>query len=152
MLGFLTRRTGSCELAANLAGETFAGALSACRRYRPDEAPAVSWLLGIANNKLRESARRGRVDRRARQRLGIPPLSLADQDLARVEELASVGQRALVLLERLPPAQRDAVRWRVIEERGYSELAATLTCSEQVVRQQVSRGLKRLRTMIEEQP
>ena len=34
VLGFLVRRTGSSELAADLAGETFAGALLACARYR----------------------------------------------------------------------------------------------------------------------
>ena len=56
VLGFLARRTGSYELAADLAGETFAGALLGCRRYRPDGAPALAWLLGIAQNKLRESA------------------------------------------------------------------------------------------------
>ncbi len=86
VLGFLSRRTGSYELAADLAGETFAGALLGCGRYRPGGAPALAWLLGIAHNKLRESARRGRVDQRARERLGIPPLALDDEDLVRVQE------------------------------------------------------------------
>jgi RNA polymerase sigma-70 factor (ECF subfamily) len=150
VLGFLARRTGSYELAADLAGETFAGALLACRRYRPGGAPAVAWLLGIAQNKLRESFRRGRVDRRARERLGIEPLLLDDDDLARVEELAGAGDPAVSLLERLPERQREAVRARVLEDRGYAELAAELGCSEQVVRQHVSRGLRRLRGLIEE--
>lgn len=150
VLGFLARRTGSCELAADLAGETFAGALLGCGRYRPGGAPALAWLLGIARNKLRESARRGRVDQRARERLGMPPLALDDADLARVELLAGEGERALELLEGLPVAQREAVRARVLEDRGYRELAGELGCSEQVLRQHVSRGLRRLRTLIEE--
>ena len=150
VLGFLARRAGSYELAADMAGETFAGALLGCRRYRADGPPAMAWLLGIAQNKLRESARRGRVDQRARERLGIPLLSLDDEDLVRVEELAGEGERALSLLERLPAAQREAVRARVLEDRGYGELAGELGCSEQVVRQHVSRGLKRLRALIEE--
>ena len=100
--------------------------------------------------KLRESARRGRVDQRARERLGMPPLALDDEDLVRVEALASEGELALSLLEGLPIAQREAVRARVLEDRGYGELAGELGCSEQVVRQHVSRGLKRLRTLIEE--
>ena len=150
VLGFLARRTGSYELAADLAGETFAGALLGCRRFRPGGAPALAWLLGIARNKLRESARRGRVDQRARERLGIPPLALDDEDLVRVEQLAKGAEQALGLLDRLPVAQREAVRARVLEDRGYSELAGELGCSEQVVRQHVSRGLKRLRKLIEE--
>jgi RNA polymerase sigma factor (sigma-70 family) len=149
VLGFLARRTGSSELAADLAGETFAGALLACRRYRAGEAPALAWLLGIAQNKLRESVRRGRVDRRARARLAIPRLLLDDDDLARVEEAAQDGERALSLLEHLAAAQREAVRARVLGGRGYGELASALGCSEQVARQHVSRGLRRLRTLIE---
>lgn len=152
VLGFLARRTGSDELAADLAGETFAAALLACRRYRPNGAPALAWLLGIAQNKLRESVRRGRVDQRARERLGMPILRLDDDDLARVEDLAGEGELALSLLERLPAAQLDAVRARVLADRGYSELAAERGCSEQVVRQHVSRGLKRLRALVKEEP
>lgn len=151
VLGFLARRTGSYELAADLAGETFAAALLACRRYRPGGAPAVAWLLGIAQNKLRESVRRGRVDQRARERLGMPVLLLDDDDLARVEDLAGEGELALSLLERLPAPQREAVRARVLADRGYRELAVELGCSEQVVRQHVSRGLKRLRALMKEQ-
>jgi len=150
VVAFLARRLDSYELVADLAGETFAAALLACERYRPGEAPALAWLLGIASNKLRESVRRGRVDRRARERLGIPPLGLDDEGLARVQELADDGERALALLERLPAAQRDAVRRRVLEERSYPELAAELGCSQQVARQYVSRGLRRLRTLIGE--
>ncbi len=150
VVGFLARRTESYELAADLAGETFAGALLGCRRYRPGGAPALAWLLGIARNKLRESARQGRVDQRARERLGIPRLVLDDEDLTRIEELAGEDEQALGLLEHLPGAQREAVRAHLLEDRGYRELAAELGCSEQVVRQHVSRGLKRLRALIEE--
>jgi RNA polymerase sigma factor (sigma-70 family) len=80
----------------------------------------------------------------------MPPLSLDDQDLIRVQELAGEGELALGLLEQLPDAQREAVRARVLEGRGYRELAGELGCSEQVVRQHVSRGLKRLRALIKE--
>ena len=150
VLSVLAQRTGSYELAADLAGETFAAALLGCRRFRPGGPPAAAWLLGIAQNKLRESARRQRVVDRARQRLGIPVLGLDDEDLLRVEELAGDHGRALMLLEELPVAQRDAVRARVLEGTEYHELATRMGCSEQVVRQHVSRGLRRLRTQLQE--
>jgi RNA polymerase sigma-70 factor (ECF subfamily) len=38
----------------------------------------------------------------------------------------------------------------VLAERDYAELAAQLRCSEAVVRQRVSRGLRRLRSVLEE--
>ena len=150
VLSVLAQRTGSYELAADLAGETFAAALLACRRFRRGGPPAAAWLLGIAQNKLRESARRQRVVDRARQRLAMPILGLDDEDLLRVEELAGDRGRALALLEELPVAQRDAVRARVLEDTEYHELATRMGCSEQVARQHVSRGLRRLRTQLKE--
>jgi DNA-directed RNA polymerase specialized sigma24 family protein len=39
----------------------------------------------------------------------------------------------------------------VLDERGYDELARTLACSESLVRQRVSRGLKTLRTQLGEE-
>jgi RNA polymerase sigma-70 factor (ECF subfamily) len=150
VLSVMARRTRSYELAADLAGETFAAALLGCRRFRPGGPPAVAWLLGIAQNKLRESARRQRVVDDARLRLAIPILGLDDEDLLRVEELASDHGRALALLDDLPPAQREAVQARVLEDAEYDELAARMGCSEQVARQHVSRGLRRLRTQLQE--
>lgn len=152
VLAFLVRRVGSEEVAADLAGETFAAALLVCERYRAGEAPALAWLLGIARNKLRESARRGSVEIEARQRLGIPAIAFEDEDILRVQELASVGEEALELLEQLPAAQRDAIRARVLDELDYELLARELGHSQQVVRQHVSRGLRRLRTLMEEKP
>ncbi|HEV3072156.1 MAG TPA: RNA polymerase sigma factor [Solirubrobacteraceae bacterium] len=152
VLAFLARRVRSEEVAADLAGETFAAALLACGRYRPGEAPALAWLLGIARNKLRESARRGRVETEARTRLGMAPIAFDDEDLLRVQELLVTGDTALKLLEQLPPAQRDAVRARVVNELDYEQLALQLGHSEQLVRQHVSRGLRRLRTLMEGQP
>jgi RNA polymerase sigma-70 factor (ECF subfamily) len=150
VLAYLARRVGSAEVAADLAGETFAAALLACERYRAAEAPALAWLLGIARNKLRESARRGRVEVAARQRLGIPRIAFEDEDILRVQELVGVGDTALELLEQLPDAQREAVRARVLDELDYERLALKLGHSQQVARQHVSRGLRRLRTLMEE--
>jgi len=151
VLAFLARRVGSSEVTADLAAETFAAALLACTRYRPGEAPAPAWLLGIARNKLRESARRGRVEVQARSRLQLPPIAFDDQDILRIQELVDTGDQALQLLEQLPAPQRDAVRARVVDELDYPQLALKLGHSEQLIRQQVSRGLRRLRTLMEEQ-
>jgi RNA polymerase sigma-70 factor, ECF subfamily len=151
VLAFGLRATGDRELAADLAGEVFAAALAACGRYRAQHESAVPWLLGIAQNKLRESRRRGQVENVARLRLRIGPLALTDDDLERVEELAAGDDgAALAAVQELSVAERAAVQARVIEEQGYGEIAAALHCSESVVRQRVSRGLARLRTRLSE--
>jgi DNA-directed RNA polymerase specialized sigma24 family protein len=50
-----------------------------------------------------------------------------------------------VLLERLSPEQRDAIRAHVIDERPYGEIARVQGTSEAVVRKRVSRGLAAVR-------
>ncbi len=108
------------------------------------------WLLGIARHKLLESRRRGRVESAARRRLGVGPVALTDEDLARVEELSSLDDAVLALVEELPRDQRDAVLARVVEDRSYPELAAQLRCSESVARKRVSRGLHTLKARMED--
>lgn len=147
VLSYLVARTGRPEIAADLCAETFASALEQADRYDPERAPARAWLLAIARSRMLDSFRRGRVEDRARRRLGMPPRSLTDEDIERVEELvdASRGLDAEALVAELPPKQREAVLARVVDERGYGEIAAELEVSESVVRQRVSRGLACLR-------
>jgi RNA polymerase sigma factor (sigma-70 family) len=144
------RETHSRELAADLSAEVFAVALTAARRYRPGEGSVAAWLLGISRNKLRESRRRGRIEARARQRLGVQPAALTDADLERVDELASLDHEILTLVAGLPDDQREALLSRVVHERSYEEIATDLQCSPLAVRQRVSRGLRTLRSRIEE--
>lgn len=151
VVAFLLRETGDRELSADLAAEVFAAALLAAGRYRAEYPSAMPWLQGIARHKLRESRRRGRAERRARLRLGIPAESLQDDDLARVDELAARGSELLELLELLPRPQRHAVRARVIDERDYRDIALEVGASQAAVRQRVSRALGWLRTRIEQE-
>jgi RNA polymerase sigma-70 factor (ECF subfamily) len=82
----------------------------------------------------------------------MEPVVLDDLDLQRVEDRAAAGASALAReLAALPEPTRRALLARVVEERGYGQIAADLGCSEQVVRQRVHRGLTRLRAGLEEE-
>ena len=149
---YLYRETRDRELAADLTAEVFAAVALHARRYRPQYDSAAPWLLGIARNTLGASRRRGRVEARARERLGFEPVALYDADLERVDALVDDGRSRLrELVASLPPREREAIEQRVIGEREYSEIAADLQCSEMVIRKAVSRGLARLRVELEEQ-
>ena len=120
-------------------------------RPRPATSRATSrprgWLYGIAWNKLHDCQRRGRADDSTRRALGMAPIVVTDAGLERIEALT--GGEALQLLEALPAEQREAVRARVIEQRGYGEIAAELRCSESVVRKRASRGVRAIRARME---
>jgi RNA polymerase sigma-70 factor (ECF subfamily) len=144
LLGFFVRRTRDPELAADLCAETFAAALASRHRYRPAAGAAAAWLYGIASKKLADAQRRGYAERKARRRLGMERIALSDDDITRIARLAE-GMHARVLMDRLTPAQRDAITAHVLEERPYDEIAAELDSSEAMVRKRVSRGLAVMR-------
>jgi RNA polymerase sigma-70 factor (ECF subfamily) len=105
-------------------------------------------LFGIARNVLATSYRRGRVDAAARERLGLPKLVLDDHATQTIARLSSDKDPAALALADLPHEQRQAVEARVLDERDYAEIAGELQCSEAVVRQRLSRGLRALRTRL----
>jgi len=149
VLRFFMRATRRPDVAADLAAEVFAAALSSARLYRAELGSARGWLFGIARHELADTWQRGRVEDRVRRRLGLEPMTLSDEALERIDELGSCSGGALRLLESLPEDQRIAVRGRVLQEQSYDDLALSLCCSQSVVRQRVSRGLRTLRQALE---
>jgi RNA polymerase sigma-70 factor (ECF subfamily) len=148
LLQFFMHATGRAELAADLTAETFARAIEAIANYDPARGRADQWLFGIVRNILSESYRRGRVDAAARQRLGFPRLVLDDHAVAVISRLGAAQGEATLALAELPHDQRQAIQARVLDERDYDQIADELQCSEAVVRQRVSRGLRALRTRL----
>lgn len=145
-LAYLMRETRDPELAADLAAEVFAAVLLTAHRYLDHGLTATPWVIGIARNKLLMSLRRGRVEAKARLRLGFEPVALEDADLERVVAMADDGAGPLrALVDELPDDERRAVLSRVVHERSYRDIAGELSCSEMVVRKRVSRGLSRIR-------
>src|SRR4051812_21716731 len=120
LLRYFSTRVREPELAADLMAETFAAALLAVRRYRPSgDGSALAWMFAIARNKLASSLRRGQVEARARDRLRLEPLTLDDDDLERVQELADIERRNPslgALVSALPDEQRQALIARIVEE------------------------------------
>jgi RNA polymerase sigma factor (sigma-70 family) len=152
LLGYFMRRTHDPELAADLCAETFAAALDGAHRFDPARGPAIAWLYGIARRLLAHAERRGAVEDRARRRLGMAPLDLTDEGLERIEALAGADSALAAALAELPDDQRTAVQARVVEERGYEEIALAAHTSASVIRKRVSRGLADMRARLEERP
>ena len=148
VLAFFLRRTRDAETAADLAAETFAEVVAQARRGTDVREPRA-WLYALARGKLADFQRRGYVAERARRRIGLERLEWSDDELERVLATGS-GPDLEQARAALPDEQREAVVGRVVDERGYGELARAQDTSETVVRQRVHRGLARLRSLLKE--
>jgi RNA polymerase sigma factor (sigma-70 family) len=148
VLGFFMHATARPELAADLTAETFARALESVAAYDPARGRADQWLFGIARNVLGSSYRAGRVESAARERLGLPRLILDDHASATIARLTASDELVTLALAELPEEQQRAIDARVVNDREYAEIASELRCSEAVVRQRVSRGLRTLRARL----
>ena len=146
MLTFFRRRVPGPEEAFDLAAETFAAALASLPRYEPGPEPPMAWLFAIARHKLSEALRRSRIQDEARRALAMEPIQLDDDAIEILESTARSS--AVELLETLAPEQRDAIKAHHLEDRGYTEIAGELRCSESVIRKRVSRGLAALQVQL----
>ena len=151
LLAFFWRRTRRADLAADMTSEVFARALEAAARYDDERGSARTWLYVLARQLLADAWRHGRVVDAARSRLGMEHLAMTDEMLETIEQVAAAQSDVLGLLDELPEEQRIAIEGRVVDELDYVELSRRLSCSESVVRQRVSRGLRALRRRIDDQ-
>jgi RNA polymerase sigma factor (sigma-70 family) len=139
------------HVAADLTAETFAQAWLSRRRFRDRrDGSAFPWLLGIAQNVLKESLRRDRVESKARVRLGLP-LDLTDDELEHVDERLSRNGALTAAMDALPQHERTAIELRIGEELSYDEVARRLTIRPAAARLRVSRALRRLSLLTKEE-
>jgi RNA polymerase sigma-70 factor (ECF subfamily) len=147
LLVFLTRRTLQPDTALDLWSETLAQAFAGRRRYRGEADQAPAWLYAIAYRQLAMFWRRGAVERRALQRLGLERPAPTETQLEQLVEAAGLEALKLQLgsaMDELPKTQRDAVRLRVVDELSYAEVARRLGLREDAARARVSRALRSL--------
>jgi len=138
-------RARAAWAAADLTAETFAQAWLSRRRFEDRRDGAVlPWLYGVARNVLRESARRDRVESRARERLGLPLALGVDGGYDAVDERLSPPPSLRDALAHLPEHERRALELRVVGELSYGEVARRLGLRPAAARLRVSRALRRL--------
>jgi RNA polymerase sigma factor (sigma-70 family) len=153
LLTFLARRVLDAETALDLTAETFAQAFRSRRGFKGcTEVEARAWLLTIARRQLAAYLRKGELDRRLVQRVGITMPVLAPDEIAAVERRAGLSELRTALgaeLAKLSDEQRDALRLRVVEEQSYEEVARSLGVTEATARARVSRGLRAMSVALE---
>lgn len=153
---FFTRRIYDSEVAIELGAETFAVALLKRDQFRGETQPEMeAWIFAIARTQLAEYWRKGKVERSALNRLAMNAPTVTEDDLDHVEALADLPElraRIRLALRALPPAQAQAVKLRVVEERSYADIAIALGIDQTAVRARVSRGLRTLQQDLQDDP
>lgn len=144
---WFVRQTGSETAALDLTAETFAQAWHSLRRFRDlADGSGAPWLFGIARNLLRQYHKHNRIETAARQRLGLPAVTEADEYEAVDERVAarSLAPALAAAVRLLPPDQRAALELRVVQQLDYQEVAGQLGISQNAARLRVSRALRAL--------
>jgi RNA polymerase sigma-70 factor (ECF subfamily) len=148
LLSYLTRRTCDAEAGLDLTAESFAQAYLSRRRFRGStDGEAAAWLYRIAKRQLARYFKKGRAERDACERLGLERPALDAESEHQIERFAALDERRATLrieLNELSPANREALRLRVVEELPYREVASRLAISEPAARARVSRALRAL--------
>jgi RNA polymerase sigma factor (sigma-70 family) len=147
VIRFAASRGLDADAAADVVGDTFMGALKSRARYAPVQETARLWLLTIAARRIADVRRRQGQERRRHQRLETEMVVLTQADRDGYRHV--VEGDGLDVLADLPAVQQQAIRARVVEGREYAEIAEALGLSQPATRQHVSRGLARLRNLLE---
>ena len=152
IFGYVLRRTGDAEDAADIASETFMKAFLHLQRYRHEGKPIRNWLYRIATNETNMYFRRKKRSGSFLDRIG-PELrrnfdnswTLDREQLD--EELKQHEQFQIVVsaLKTLPAAYQDVLSLRYFEGKDNGEVADILMMKEGTVKSLVSRGLEKLR-------
>ncbi len=134
----------------DVAQDALTRALRALRAMPAEEVAALRvrpWLLTITRNA---AYNHHRTRRRRPQVVGEPTevVSAAERPDAAAER-HETGDDLRAALDRLPPAQRDAVLLRHVLDLSSKEAAEVLGWNENTLKSHLARGLRRLRQELE---
>jgi RNA polymerase sigma-70 factor (ECF subfamily) len=140
-------RVSSQSVAEDITGEIFFKALNNLKKYKKRQnMPFAAWLFRIAKNML--------VDH-YRKQIHVEELSEEQTDEAvhadsTKQATGSLDKNRIVhALKELPEMQAQAIVLKYFSDRSNAEIAAVLEKSETAVRILQSRGLKKLKDLLE---
>jgi RNA polymerase sigma-70 factor (ECF subfamily) len=146
------RTTGDWAVAEDVMSLTFLEAWRLRAKLAEEVRSVRGWLLGIATNVMRNTARAARRHREAMSRLP-PPEPLPDFSDDVVGQMAD-GQRLAAVsraLRRLKRTEREVFTLVVWSDLGYAAAAEALGVPVGTVRSRLSRAREKLRRLVEEE-
>ncbi|MFD9126273.1 RNA polymerase sigma factor [Kitasatospora sp. NPDC059571] len=143
------RASGDRDLADDMVSLTFLEAWRLRDKLRGEVVSPRAWLLGIATNVMRNTARTARRHRAAMSRL--PPREpipdFADEVVGRITD-ADTAAAAVQALGQLRRGEREVFMLVVWSGLGYAEAAQALGIPVGTVRSRLSRARDRIRKIV----
>ena len=144
-------RTMARDLAEDVAAETWVSVVRGLQRFRGDADGFRAWVFTIARSRLIDARRTtGRLPQPVDMSSELVDRADGTDVTAIVDELMST-EAALSLIGRLAPDQAEAVLLRHVVGLDVAETARILEKRPGAVRVATLRGLRRLRTLLEDQ-
>ncbi|MDQ2629936.1 MAG: RNA polymerase sigma factor [Actinomycetota bacterium] len=149
--GFVARRVGDPEHAADLTAEVFLAAIGAAHRYRPSRGAPKAWLYGIARTVV--AADRRQVARRQTREERLRGSAMLDEnDMAQIEariEAAARFRHLYEAMDRLGEAERAILELVAIDELSLTEAATAVGVRPVTARVRLHRARRKLRAELE---
>jgi RNA polymerase sigma-70 factor (ECF subfamily) len=136
---YCARRTGNLDLAEDLTSVVFMEAFRRRRKLQLSSKSALPWLIGVANNVVRNADRSLRRYRSALDRIPVPANGMSSEEdamerLGAQEALAS----ALEAISALTQGEQDVVLLVLWSEFTYADAATALSIPVGTVRSRLA--------------
>lgn len=150
--GYIFRRTGEAEAAADIASETFAKAFKSIPYFNYRGIAIKVWLYRIATNEINlyhrnQTKRNSYISRLDPSLIQQYHQYIEDDKLILEHELEKHQQYLEVLhqLKTLPLKYQEVISLRYFEDKDNKEIAEILNMNEGTLKSILSRGLEKLR-------
>lgn len=149
--GFVARRVGDREHAADLTAEIFLAAIGAAHRYRPRRGSPKAWLYGIARTVVAIDRRRAGRERAREERLRASAL-LDEDDATQIDARIDAAGKLRHLyraMDRLSESERAVLELVALDELNLTEAAAAAGVRPVTARVRLHRARRKLRAELE---
>ncbi len=138
--GFLKSRILRAEKTADIYQEVFIKIHRSKHLYNKS-LPVLPWLFTVTKSVMIDEIRK---DKKSKL---IDDDKDLDQILGEIFE-SSVISDTVLLIQKLPDSQKIALQMRYVDDKTFEEISETLKTSPENVRQIISRGIKRLKDLV----
>ena len=146
ILSYYCQRIGNHADAEDLTSEVFLYCANHYDNYDPQKASVATWIYLIAKSRFSNYCRDRKLTDNIDDHLDLTGDTGEMMDKALY--LQELRERLTAALGQLAERQRQIVVWRYFDDRSIEEIANRLEITSNNVRVQLSRALKKLRSII----